>query len=505
MAVALDELLALDLPTASASSTLDGAGVIVLFAASADSAASIVDSSLAESDLADLTRALGQVGFTGEKDAVARLPRVSGDLDTPVVVVGLGKLADGQATTQVLRHAAGTAVRAVKDVARLTFDVAGFDAGLGQALLEGAVLGSYRYTGYKSSASPRSLTEVVWHASDVPADEAEAAAHRAQTVARGVAETRSLVNTSALQLFPESFADAAVAAAKEAGVKATVLDDTELAEKGYGGLTFVGMGSSRGPRLVRLEYAPKSSQGKVAFVGKGITFDTGGISIKPAANMHEMKSDMAGAATVLATVLTAARLELDVTVIGYLALAENMPSATAGRPGDIITMFGGKTVEVLNTDAEGRLVMGDALAAASLDEPDAIVDIATLTSAALVALGKRTAGVMGDDDVADALLDAADAVDEPLWEMPIPEEMRGTLDSTQADLANIGQREGGMLIAAAFLREFVGETEGERIPWAHVDIAGPSFNAGSPYGHVTKEGTGYGVRTLVAYLEGLSA
>jgi leucyl aminopeptidase len=215
---------------------------------------------------------------------------------------------------------------------------------------------------------------------------------------------------------------------------------------------------------------------------------------------------MAGAAAVLSAVLAVAELGLPVKVTGWLCLAENMPSGTATRPSDVLTMFGGKTVEVLNTDAEGRLVMADGIAAASLEQPDVILDVATLTGAQVVALGNRTAAVMGDEGVSNAIKAAADRAGELFWPMPLPEELRASLDSQVADLANIGERMGGMMTAAVFLNEFVGEgADGSTIPWAHLDIAGPAFNEGAPYGYTPKHGTGVAVRTLVSYVEDVLA
>lgn len=482
--------------------SLAKAELVVVFAADADGTPELIGTTLDRKTAQSAVDALASVGFSGEKDALVRLPKGTAG-KTPLAVVGLGAVDDETPTTAMLRHAAGTAARSLAGVERITFDAAGSDALLGQALVEGAVLGAYTFTAHKSAPKKQALAHIEWNAPGVGKKERSAVVDRALDATAGVEMTRDLVNASPLQLYPESFADFAVKAARGTGVKVTVLDDKQLAKDGYGGLTAVGQGSSRGPRLVRLEHSPKGARQTVAFVGKGITFDTGGISLKPGAGMEQMKSDMAGAATVLGTVLSAARLGIPVRVIGYLAIAENMPSGTAGRPGDIITMYGGKTVEVLNTDAEGRLVMADALVAASEDKPDLLIDIATLTGAQLVALGKRTAGVMGDESAVSAVVDAADTADETVWPMPIPEELRATLDSTQADLKNIGQREGGMLIAAAFLREFVGEVDGARIPWAHIDIAGPSFNDGAAYGCVAKEGTGFAVRTLLAFLDEL--
>ena len=249
--------------------------------------------------------------------------------------------------------------------------------------------------------------------------------------------------------------------------------------------------------MVRLSYTPAKASRHVALVGKGITFDSGGLSLKPAKALEWMKSDMGGAAAVLATVLSVARLKLPVAVTGWLALAENMPSGTAQRPGDVITIRGGTTIEVLNTDAEGRLVLADAIVEAAKANPDALIDVATLTGAQLVALGSRVAGAMGNDDAQrTAVVAAADACGESMWPMPLPRELRASLDSAIADMANIGDRNGGMLTAALFLQEFVPED----LPWTHLDIAGPAFNEGAVHDYTPKGGTGFGVRTLVQYL-----
>ena len=286
-----------------------------------------------------------------------------------------------------------------------------------------------------------------------------------------------------------------------------MLDEKKLARGGYGGIVGVGQGSSRPPRLVRLEYAPAGATAHVAYVGKGITFDSGGLSIKPAAGMEAMKSDMSGAAAVLHTVVAAARLGLKVRVTGWLALAENMPSGTAQRPSDVITIRGGKTVEVLNTDAEGRLVLADALVDASAAGPDLIVDVATLTGAQMVALGNRTSAIMAnDDDLRTRVHTVSQAAGEQFWPMPLPAELRSSMDSAVADIANIGDRFGGMLVAGLFLAEFVGDgPDGGKIPWAHLDIAGPAFNTGKPFGYTPVGGTGVAVRTLLALAEDVAA
>jgi len=280
----------------------------------------------------------------------------------------------------------------------------------------------------------------------------------------------------------------------------TVLAEEELRAGGFGGILGVGQGSSRGPRLVKVEYAPEGAAKHLALVGKGITYDTGGLSLKPAGSMLGMKDDMTGAATVLAVTVAAARLALPVRLTAWLCVAENMVSGTSIRPDDVLTIRGGTTVEVTNTDAEGRLVMADGLVAASEETPDAIVDVATLTGAQVVALGTRTVGVMGNDALADEVVGLAGRVGETFWRMPLPGELRARLDSDVADLVNAtpGNTAAGMLLAGVFLQEFVGRREdGSALPWVHLDIAGPSNNKGGGYGFTAKGSTGVSVRTLL--------
>ncbi|MBP6187080.1 MAG: leucyl aminopeptidase, partial [Rhodoluna sp.] len=294
--------------------------------------------------------------------------------------------------------------------------------------------------------------------------------------------------------------------AKGSSVTVTILDEKKLAAGGFGGLLGVGKGSVRPPRLVKIEYKPTGAKKKIAFVGKGITYDTGGLSLKPANSMLGMKYDMTGAATVLNAVLAIARLKLKVQATAYLCLAENMPSGSATRPGDVIKLRNGKTVEVTNTDAEGRLVLGDGLALASESYPDLIVDVATLTGAQRIALGSRTAGLMGDDAAVDALFKATKASGEHAWPMPFPEELRALLNSDIADMMNsrIGNPSGGMLVGGLFLKEFIGKkskTSDDLIPWVHLDLAGPADNDGAGYGFIPKGATGSFVRSLIALAE----
>jgi leucyl aminopeptidase len=322
-------------------------------------------------------------------------------------------------------------------------------------------------------------------------------------IAKAVNLVRDLVNTSPLDLPPAVLAAEAERVAAEAGIAAEVLDEVALKDGGYGGLTGVGQGSIRPPRLVRLSYTHPEATQTVAFVGKGITFDSGGLSLKPPKSMETMKCDMSGAAAVLAATTAVAELALPVNVVGYLCAAENMPGGAAQRPSDIITIYGGKTVEVLNTDAEGRLVLADGIARSAEDDPVLIVDVATLTGAATVALGLRTAGVMAStDEVAAEIASVMREAGEPAWAMPFPEELRKGLDSTVADLANVSaDRGGGMMVGGLFLKEFVPDG----IAWAHLDIAGPAFNEKAPFGYTPKGGTGAAVRALIAIAEETAA
>ena len=446
-----------------------------------------------------LAELLALTGATGKADEVTKVP-TRGTIAAPLLVaVGLGKPADqAEPTPEQVRRASGAAVRALAGTNRVLTTLGRLDL---PAAAEGTLLGAYSFTAYK-----RSNGKAPAHAVDLLTDEAPAAQaslDRATAVAEAVRTARDFVNTPPNDLFPGSFAERARELGEAAGLDVEVLDDAALAEQGFGGVLGVGKGSSRPPRLVRLSWSGgESPRARVALVGKGITFDTGGISIKPAQNMDQMTSDMSGAAAVVATTVLAARLQLPVAVTATVPMAENMPSDTAYRPGDVLRMYGGKTVEVLNTDAEGRLVLADAIVRATQDEPDYLVETSTLTGAQQVALGMRTAGVMGTEALRDRIAALGREVGEDAWAMPLPEHLRADLDSRVADLANVtNHRWGGMLAAGIFLREFVPDG----LAWAHIDIAGPSFNSGAPYGYTTKGGTGVPVRTLAALLEDIAA
>jgi leucyl aminopeptidase len=446
------------------------------------------------------------LGATGEADELIKIPG-GGKLPAPVILaVGLGS-APGDGTpfdAERLRRAAGTALRDLagsklngKKAAdgdgprRVAVALPAARPAEAEAVATGVLLGGYTFRRYRATpAAGLSVTVLTGDAEAV---------RRGQVIGEAVNLCRDLINTSPLDLPPAALAAEAERVASESGISAEVLDEAALEAGGYGGILAVGRGSSRPPRLVRLAYSHPEAAKTVVFVGKGITFDSGGLSLKPPKAMETMKCDMSGAAAVLAATSAIARLGLAVNVVGYMPLAENMPGGAAQRPSDVITIYGGKTVEVLNTDAEGRLVLADGIARSGADGPDLLVDIATLTGAATVALGRRTTGVLGSSEaVAAEVAEVMRAAGEPAWAMPLPEELRKGLDSLVADMTNVAAaRDGGMLVAAHFLREFVPDG----VAWAHLDIAGPAFNEGAPFGYTPKGGTGSAVRTLVAIAE----
>lgn len=441
-----------------------------------------------------LLEALVAVGAKGTEGEVTRL-LIDGHL---VTAFGLGDASE--IDDEAVRRGVGAAARALNDVER-----AAISAEFGVApVVEGLLLGGYTYTGLKSQTEVQddensdAETPQTTEVTVVGADEAEYNA--AVIVAESVNLARDLVNTPANYLYPESYAGIMGEVASTAGLDIEVLDDTALEEQGFGGILSVGRGSSRPPRLVHLTWAPEGASTKVGLVGKGITFDTGGISLKPGSGMEDMISDMGGSAAQLAVIAAAARLKLPVRIDAWLPLAENMPSGTATRPGDVITHYGGITSEVINTDAEGRLVLADAVARACEDDPAYLIETATLTGAQLVALGNRTAGVMGSDELRDLIAETGRGVGEQAWAMPLLEEQEDELKSPIADIRNThNARTGGMLFAGLYLSRFVPED----IEWAHIDIAGPAWNGGTPYGYTPKRATGAPVRTIVETLSRL--
>jgi leucyl aminopeptidase len=403
-------------------------------------------------------------------------------------------------TPEVLRRASAAAAKAASkssSLVSLLLDAVPADgdrAAAAQAAAEGALLGTYRFGRYKKDAKEPALQTVSLVAKG--GKRVRDAVDRGAAVAGAVMMARDLVNTPAGDLTPPMFADLALQVGRDAGLKVEVLDEKKAEKAGLGGLLGVGKGSDNPPRMVKLTYMPAGrSRGHVALVGKGITFDSGGLSIKPGEGMMTMKIDMAGAAAVLGTMSILPTLATPVQVTAYLCLAENMLSGRATRPGDVLRIKNGTTVEVLNTDAEGRLVLADGLSLAVDQDPDAIVDLATLTGACMVALGSRIAGLMGNNDGwSEQVRAAADRAGEPVWPLPLPSEYRKELESEIADLKNIGGRYGGALTAGLFLQEFV-----DGRPWVHLDIAGPARSE-SDDAYVPKGGSGFGVRTLVELL-----
>lgn len=491
-------------PSVSVSSTLpkrkvDASVLIVPVVSGSDESAAptvIANPFLDAEAVGEIQVALEALGAKGGAESLTRVVVPSLPVDS-VLAVGLGE-DSGDWPADVIRRAAGVAARSLNGTETVLTTLSDIDL---TAAVEGLILGAYRFTDFRSDkTAPKDtgLRAITALSTDAKKD----AAQRAADIATAVATARDLVNTPPSHLFPDEFAKRARALGEAAGLQVEILDEKALEKAGYGGIIGVGKGSSRPPRLVRLTHKGAKRKGKrVALVGKGITFDTGGISIKPAANMHHMTSDMGGAAAVIATVVLAAKQKLPIDVIATVPMAENMPSATAQRPGDVLTQYGGITVEVLNTDAEGRLVLADAIVRAGEDAPDYLIETSTLTGAQTVALGARTPGVMGSDEFRDRVAQLSQRVGENGWPMPLPEELKDDLKSTVADLANVsGSRYAGMLVAGTYLREFVPEG----VQWAHIDIAGPAYNTGGPWGYTGKGGTGVPTRTMFAVLEDIA-
>ncbi|MEJ1087439.1 leucyl aminopeptidase [Microbacterium sp. Mu-80] len=443
-----------------------------------------------------LVETLSAIGYKGTASAYTRV-HLAAITSLPLAVVSAGKTPDAAA----VRDAVATAVRSLTGFETIAI---GFAPDLEQhadAAAEGALLGGYRFDDYRSEKKPARADSIMLHSAEI----GDGALEHARAVADAVALVKDLVNTPAEWQSPAQLAQSAVDAVDGLPVEVQVLDEQQLDEGGYGGILGVGRGSDRPPRLVRLDYSPAGAARHIALVGKGITFDTGGLSLKPAASMVGMKFDMAGAASILAAIRAIAALQLPVRVTAWMCIADNMPSGRATRPGDVLRMLDGQTVEVMNTDAEGRLVLADGLVAASRENPDVIIDVATLTGAIIVALGMRHTGVMGADEAVAEYLAASDAVGEPAWRLPLPEYMEESLDSQIADMvnANMADRSGGSMFAGLFLQRFVGRVsdaeDAPRIPWVHLDIAGSGEHKGSPYGHTEKGPTGATVRSLIAF------
>jgi leucyl aminopeptidase len=449
---------------------------------------------------------LSSMGFRGEVGEVLRIPTAGTISAGQVLAIGLG--ARDTPDLERVRRAAGVAARNIGNAASVALALPAHDAEHVRAVADGFMLGGYSFKRYKSGSDESGPAAVSILSDAARRQDAIAALEEARTVAHLTNRARDWVNTPPNDLTPELFADAVVTLGKELTgrtrkpkVEIEVLDADELERLGCGGILGVGGGSANPPRLVRLTWAPQDAQASVAFVGKGITYDSGGLTIKPGSSMATMKYDMGGAAAVIAATFAIAELGLPVAVTTYAPMAENMVSGAAMRPGDVLTMYDGQTVEVTNTDAEGRLILADALAMAAQSDVGSVVDVATLTGPCIVALGDKVAGLFGDDATTAAVSAAAGVSGEMLWRLPIPDESRDAVrESKIADvLQHNWVRWGSALFAAAFLSEFVGDK-----PWAHLDIAGPAWNSGGPWGHVPAGATGYAVSTLVAYARSLA-
>ena len=437
--------------------------------------------------------ALEANGFEGNPGQVLAVPNGDG----VAVAIGVGE--PGAIDAAGLRSAAAAFARAASKHAQLATnlaDVEGVDAKVAaQAVTEGVLLASYRYTGLKNDAKNASrLVALTLVAGAKTEKDVDKGAQRGQTIASAAAFARELANTPPTHLNATDIAAKAVEIGAEAGLQVEVFNKNQLEQMGCGGIIGVNRGSTEPPRMVKLTWSPKSPTGHLALVGKGIMYDSGGISLKPSDNFHQnMKMDMSGAAAVLATMSVLKELKVKTKVTAWLMCTDNMPSGSALKLGDVLTMRNGKTVEIHNTDAEGRLVLADGLSLAVEEAPDAIVDIATLTGAALVALGESIAPVLGTSQaLVDQLIERSAATDEPLWQLPLDSKRyRKLLDSVVADMKNIGGPYGGSITASIFLSEFVGD-----IPWAHIDMAGPMM-VGADDGIYAKGATGFGTRLLI--------
>jgi len=437
----------------------------------------------------ELTAFLDASDFTGKLGQVAAFPGTGLIPFSSVVLVGLGKAPDVEA----VRCAAGAAGRALHRVRSVATTLHAAVDGGAEAVALGFILGQYSFERHRSEPKPAQTLSVRL----IGAGDADlAAAGRGRVLAEAVTLARDLINEAPIDKPPEALAQVARGIGERTGVRVRVYEEEEIEAEGFGGLIGVNAGAANPPRMVEMWYEPKDARAFLAFVGKGIVFDSGGLSIKGAAAMETMKTDMSGAAAVFAAVQAIATLGLPVKVLGIAPLTENMPGGSALRPGDVLRARNGKTIEVLNTDAEGRLVLADGLSLAAEAEPDLIVDVATLTGACVIALGEEIAGVFGTGGGMERVQQAAEAAGERVWPLPLPDDYRKKIDSDVADMRNTGvNRYGGAINAALFLREFVGE-----VPWAHLDIAGPA-RASETSHYVVKGGTGFGVRTLVALAE----
>ncbi len=488
------------MPTAASSPTPSierNAGITIGVAASAPKAATAVGVPVGTSGPIDAQlgldrRRLKAAGFDAAIGSTLVVPAAEG-----ATVLGVGVGDPGQLDVAGLRNAAAAFARAARSHARLAFDIAGIDGLVpdqaAQAVVEGVLLARYAYDPLRRQPKGRDVTRLTIVADAEDKQAVASGVARGRSLAGATQLARDLANTPHSHLNASRLADVATVLAGERGLGVEVFDKEALVEMGCGGLLGVNQGSAEPPRMIKLTYAPSGEPtGRLALVGKGIMYDSGGIALKPGDEVHaQMKNDMSGAAAILAAMTELADLGCTNAVTGYLMCTDNMPSGTAMALGDVITMRGGTTVEVINTDAEGRLVMADALVLATEEPTDAIVDIATLTGACMRALGTQVAGVIGNNQgLVEQIRAAADATDEPVWQLPLEQRYRKELDSTIADLKNLGGANAGAITAALFLAEFVGD-----VPWAHIDIAGTAQSGGDAGWH-TAGCSGFGARLL---------
>ena len=476
---------------------LSNDSILVYAVSKGDKSPTLLGAALADSNLSSVNLKALQV--TGSAESTTRI-------STPLCAVGLVGVSDGIDSTAKAREIGGAIGRAFNDHKNLVIDIPLINKEIALALLEGVFLVQYEYDRFRSTDKRVLVLKQVQLVSEFAFSKAEI--DRIQIISEVLNATRDLVNAPANILYPSKMAEIVRSQGNIPEVKVEIWDEKKLLKEKCHGILAVGQGSVRPPRLVKITYSPAKAKAHLALVGKGITFDTGGISLKPATGILGMKYDMAGAATVAQAAFAIARLKFPIHVTAYMCIAENMPSGSATRPNDVVTFRNGKSVEVTNTDAEGRLVLADGLILASESKPDLIVDVATLTGAARVALGNRYTGLMGDDKSVSLVKEAAKASGELVWHMPLPEELLDLIKSDIADLMNsrVGNPSGGMLVGGLFLREFVGAKakSKERLNWAHLDFATAANNDLAPYGYTVKGATGSMVRTLISLAEQLT-
>ena len=435
-----------------------------------------------------LTSYLAERDFKASVGATEVVPTLSRIAPKAVLIAGLG--ARDRLSTTTIRKAAGAAAKRLSDRAIVATTLSAATDDGARAVVEGFVLGTYRYTRFKSDPKPAKTERVILLGGN------QKDAEQGATLAEAASLARDLQNEPPNSLTPDALARKAAEVADVNGLECSIWAENEIEKRGFGGLLAVARGSINPPRFIELRYAPKKPTRRVCLVGKGVTFDSGGLSLKPANSMETMKSDMTGAAAVIAAMSALKRFDCQIEVTGLIPTTENLPGGDSTKPGDVITHYNGKTTEVNNTDAEGRLILADALGYASEKDPDVIVDVATLTGGIMIALGTRISGMFANDDSLSAeLMDAAEAAGEPMWLMPLADDFKKDLDSEVADMKNSGPRWGSAIVGAIFLKQHVKEG----IPWAHLDIAGTDW-AEKPHELGPKGGTGVMARTLITWL-----